>query len=249
MATLDTSVAEVLAGFTNWLNAFGETSWDHQSFFAGPFGGRAKSLYYRNKAVGTLAVAPMIFCEAFVPSARRLFHEPMRFPIADAHYAMGFAYLYQADGDAAHLKKAVHFLDALRQSRSPRFKEYCWGYPFDWVTRNGTFRRDTPFITSTPYAYEAFLQVFEIDPRTEWRDVLESTVRHACLDIKDFRVSETASSCGYFPDDPRGGVVNAAAYRAFMLTSASSVFNREEYWSIAEPNLAFVLESQNADGS
>jgi len=79
--------------------------------------------------------------------------------------------------------------------------------------------------------------------------VLESIVRHTCLDIKDFRASETASSCGYSPDDTHGGVVNAAAYRAFMLTSASRVFAREEYWRIAERNLAFVLESQKADGS
>jgi hypothetical protein len=110
-------------------------------------------------------------------------------------------------------------------------------------------RRDTPFITSTPYVYEAFLQVFEIDRHDEWRDVLESIIRHACLDIKDFRASGTASSCGYSPDDTRGGVVNAAAYRAAMLMSASRVFARDEYRNIAERNLAFVLESQNLDGS
>ena len=55
------------------------------------------------RLLGTLAVAPMIFCEAFLPSARRLFHEPMRFPIADAHYAMGFAYLYQATRRPTHI--------------------------------------------------------------------------------------------------------------------------------------------------
>jgi len=118
MASVLASVADVLTGFTGWLEAFGETSRDHQSFFAGPIGGRAKALYYRHKLVGTAAVAPMIFCEAFVPSTRRLFHEPMRFPIADAHYAMGFAYLYQADGVGAHLQKATHFLQALKRSRS-----------------------------------------------------------------------------------------------------------------------------------
>ena len=35
----------------------------------------------------------MVFCEAFVPWARRFFWKPQRFPIADAHYAMGFALL------------------------------------------------------------------------------------------------------------------------------------------------------------
>jgi len=211
-------------------------------------GGRAKALYYRDRLIGTVAVAPMIFCEAFLPSARRLFHHPIRFPIADAHYAMGFAFLYEATANSSHLEKAVHFLSELRASHCRDFKEFCWGYPFDWVTRNGTIKEQTPLITTTPYVYEAFLQVYELDSQDEWKRILASTARHASVDIKDFRTSETASSCSYTPFDG-GGVINAAAYRAFLLTSASRVFSNDDYWRIAERNLNFVLESQNQDGS
>lgn len=77
---------------------------------------------------------------------------------------------------------------------------------------------------------------------------MQSIARHATNDIKDFRTSETASSCSYTPFDG-GGVINAAAYRAFLLTSASQVFSRDDYWKIAERNLNFVLETQNPDGS
>ena len=77
-----------LGQFAQWLDGYGEISYDHQSFFASKLGRGAKALYYRKPALGTLAVAPMIFCEAFVPSARKLFWKPQRFPIADAHYAM-----------------------------------------------------------------------------------------------------------------------------------------------------------------
>ena len=241
-------VSDILASFIDWLDSYGETSWDYQSFFAGPVGGRAKALYYRQRFIGTAAVAPMIFCEAFLPAARRLFHHPMRFPIADAHYAMGFAFLYEATGDFSQLENAIHFLTELEKSRCRQFEEYCWGYPFDWVWRGGTIRRQTPLITTTPYVYEAFLQVFEQQPRDEWKRILESIGRHAAIDIKDFRTSETASSCSYTPSD-EGGVVNAAAYRAFLLTSASKIFCNKDYRRIAERNLNFVLENQNADGS
>ena len=241
-------VSSVLTNFTEWLDRFGETSWDHQSFFAGPVGRAAKSLYYRNRIIGTGAVAPMIFFEAFLPSARRLFHHRIRFPIADAHYAMGFAFLYKTSGNPAHLEKAIHFLNELTASRCHDFKEYCWGYPFDWVWRGGVAEAQTPLITTTPYIYEAFLQVFEVDRREEWRRILKSIVRHVCTDIKDFRTSETASSCSYSPFG-EGGVINAAAYRAFLLTSASRVFSNNDYWRIAERNLNFVLENQNRDGS
>jgi hypothetical protein len=245
---LGDTVSRVLANFTDWLESYGETSWDYQSFFAGPIGGGAKALYYSHGLVGTAAVAPMIFCEAFLPSGRRLFHHPMRFPIADAHYAMGFAFLYQATGDSSQLENAVHFLTELKKSRCPGFKEYCWGYPFNWVTRNGTIKEQTPLITTTPYCYEAFLQVFELTGQDEWKVIAESIARHAAADIKDFRTSERASSSSYTPFD-KGGVVNAAAYRAFLLTSASKFLANEDYWKIAERNLNFVLESQNADGS
>jgi hypothetical protein len=241
-------VSDVLAEFIEWLDGYGEKSWDYQSFFAGSIGGRAKALYYRHRLIGTAAVAPMVFCEAFLPAARRLFHHPMRFPIADAHYAMGFAFLYEATGDSSQLENADHFLTELKKSRCRQFKEYCWGYPFDWVWRGGTIERQTPLITTTPYAYEAFLQVFQLHPRDEWKLILESIGRHAAFDIKDFRTSKTASSCSYTPFG-EGGVINAAAYRAFLLTSASRVLSNEDYWKIAERNLNFVLENQNPDGS
>jgi hypothetical protein len=259
-------VSDVLTDFTEWLDAYGEKSWDYQSFFASPVGGRAKALYYRSRLIGTAAVAPMIFCEAFLPSARRLFHHPLRFPIADGHYAMGFGFLYEATGDVNYLERAVHFLNELTTSRCHDFKEYCWGYPFDWVWRGGVIKQQTPLITTTPYVYEAFLQVYEIlekekserstpnvqrptsNAQEERRQILASIARHAVNDIKDFRTSETASSCSYTPFD-EGGVINAAAYRAFLLTSASQVFSRDDYWKIAERNLNFVLENQNSDGS
>ena len=241
-------VEQVLNEFVNWLESYGETSWDHQSFFAGRVGGAAKALYYSHRKLGTAAVAPMVFFEAFLPSARRLFHHSIRFPIADAHYAMGFAFLFQVTNNEAHLKKAIHFLEELQKSRCPGFEEHCWGYPYDWVTRNGTIKSQTPLITSTPYAYEAFMHVHAVDGREEWKDVMASIARHALRDIKDFPTSEKASSCSYTPFD-KGGVINAAAYRSFLLTSASQVFSNEDYWKTAERNLNFVLENQNPDGS
>jgi len=104
-------VAHVLSDFTQWLAHYGELSRDHQTFFAGTTGRAAKRLYYNNKPLGTAAVAPMIFLEAFCPSARRFFHHPTRFPIADAHYAMAFAFLFQTMNDEANLQRAFHFLE------------------------------------------------------------------------------------------------------------------------------------------
>ena len=243
-------ILAALHRFVVWLDRHGETSHDHQSFFAGPVGRRAKALYYRNRPLGTLAVAPMILCEAFMPSARRLFGTPQRFPIADAHYAMGFALLARASGQQAYYRRAIHFLEVLRETRCRGYERYGWGYPFDWVTRSGIMRRDTPLITTVPYVYEAFRGVYELDKDEQWRHVMRSIAQHALLDYRDIQTSPRAASCAYTPepDDP-GQVINASAYRAFLLTRASLDFSEQEYGEVAARNLNFVLESQNADGS
>ena len=244
--TSRTSIA--LEEFVRWLEAFGETSQDHQDFYASKVGRAAKNLYYRQKLLGTAAVLPMVFCEAFLPSTRRFFYPRMRLPIADAHFAMGFALRFRATGKQEHYEKAVHFLKVLQATRCPDYEYDGWGYPFDWQTSSGILKQGTPLITTTPYCYEAFEYVYRIDGKTEWRDTLHSIANHALLDYKDFESGPNAATCTY---TPHGGqnVVNASSYRAFLLTSAWKEFGDERYWKVAERNVNFVLQSQRADGS
>jgi hypothetical protein len=87
-----------------------------------------------------------------------------------------------------------------------------------------------------------------LQPGEEWKYILESITRHICTDIKDFKYSETASTSSYTPYD-KGGVINASAYRAFTLMRAAKLFGDDSLLKIAERNVNFVLESQDADGS
>jgi hypothetical protein len=212
------------------------------------FGEWVKSLYYKKPVIGTIAVAPMIFSEAVLPSARKLFWHPQRFPIADAHYAMGFSFLSGMSKKKKYYQKAIHFLEVLEKTRCGGYEKYCWGYPFNWVTRNGTIAAGTPLITTTPYAFEAFHQVYQIDKNPRWLDILLSIAEHAITDIKDFETSPGVTTCSYTPFD-KGGVINANAYRAFLLTSASVLFSDDKYLKLAEGNINFVLIHQQKDGS
>jgi hypothetical protein len=243
-------VLKAVLRFIEWLDRYGEVSYDFQSFYAGPIGRSAKALYYRNGLLGTLAVSPMVFCEAFVPSARRLFWKAQRFPIADAHYAMGFFFLGQVLEQEQYHRRALHFLEILERTRCPGYEHYCWGYPYNWETLRGTIKEGTPLITTVPYIYEAFKQAYQIDGDDKWFQVMRSIAEHALRDYRDFETSPSASTCSYTPDPKHSlSVINANAYRAFLLTSAALDFSEEKYRKIAQRNLNFVIECQNPDGS
>lgn len=241
-------VSDAVIDFVRWLDSFGETSQDHQDFYAGELGRRAKSLYYRKPVLGTLAVAPMVLCEAFVPRARALFYPRSRLPIADAHFAMGFASMFEGTQKEEYYHKAVHFLEVLKRTRCPDYRHYAWGYPFHWQTRGGLIPAGTPLITTIPYCYEAFEYVFRIDGKQEWQEIMHSIAEHALHDYRDIPAGDHAATCTY---TPLGGerVVNASAYRAFLLTRAGSDFKEDGYLKVAERNLNFVLQHQQDDGS
>ena len=104
----------------------------------------------------------------------------------------------------------------------------AWGYPFNWETRRGTMWQATPLITTVPYVYEAFREVYRIDeePRvagdhafdrasTPWRTMGIQNLRRTLLPLRYNPGPEDSS-----------GVINASAYRAFLLTAAAIDFSR-----------------------
>ena len=114
----------------------------------------------------------------------------------------------------------------------------------------GTIKEGTPLITTVPYVYEAFKQAYQIDRDARWIRIMQSIAEHALLDYKDIPTSSSASTCSYTPDPKESvGVINANAYRAFLLMSAALDFSEEKYRKVAERNLNFIIEAQNPDGS
>ena len=77
---------------------------------------------------------------------------------------------------------------------------------------------------------------------------MHSIAEHTLYDYHDIDFGPDASTCTYTPSDGEG-VINASAYRSFLLTSAWHEFKDSQYWKIAERNLNFVLKSQQENGS
>jgi hypothetical protein len=234
--------------FVSWLDAFGEHSHDPYDFWASPRGVRAKRYYYRSGLMGTLAAAPFVALDSLLPSSRKLVSSPRRYPIADAHFAIGFFRLAELTDDARAEQRGEHFLLQLERTRCPGFEAYCWGYPFDWETRDGLIAAQTPLMTTVPYAYEAFEAGYEATGEPAYLAVMQSIAVFAAERIPVTEVAAGAAAAAYAPCHPCY-VVNASAYRGYLLAVAGQRFGQSQWMAEAERNIAFVLNSQRTDGS
>ncbi len=252
--------------FAAWLDRSGYESYDPYDVWGSKYGRFARRLYYEKHPAGAALTAPLILMEIVCPRLRGLFVKKDRYPTADAQLVLAFLNLYEASQDqqptsgttagnhhqkrpmGSWLAKAESLADELLAQSVPGYSGACWGYPFDWQNVNGLMPKNTPHITATPYCYEAFTKLFDATGDDRYLEVARSIAAFVFQDLNDTPTGVDSAASSYTPHD-NGKVVNASAYRAFVLFDAAQRFQNEVFRLKAWKNLRFILESQQAEGS
>ena len=234
--------------FAQWLERVGCESYDPYDLWGTRYGLFARRLYYAKNPLGLPLIAPIVAVETFAPGLRKLFVRKQRYATAEGQLALGFINLFRLTRETVWLDRARELVASLLHLSIPGFQGHCWGYPFDWQNNRGLWTRNTPFITATPYCYDAFAQLSDVTGEAACLDVAESAARFVFADLHDTPTGPDASAGSYGPFD-RTQVVNASAYRCFVLFDAARRFGIAEYEAKARANLNFILQSQRPDGS
>jgi len=249
--------------FCTWLNRTVGVSYDPYDILGTRYGGWARRIYYRKNPLGVLLTAPLVLMEILAPGFRALFVNKCHYATADAQLVLAFLNLHKIgrqetgalpapalenQSGKAWLDLAQSLGDELLQQSAQGYSGFCWGYPFDWQHVNGFMPKGTPHITATPYCYEAFASLFDITGDPKYMEITGSIAAFVSDDLTDTPTGDGGAASSYTPYD-HGKVVNASAYRAFVLFDAARRLDNEEYFEKAEKNLRFILNSQRADGS
>ena len=234
--------------FNRWLETEGFASYDPYDIWGTAYGLFARRLYYQRNPLGVPLIAPILLLEMVAPRLRGLFVRKQQFATADGQLLLAYLNLYAVTRDESCLATARRLGDELLKLSIPGFSGHCWGYPFDWQNNRGLWRRNTPFITATPYCYEAFAGLFDATGEDSFRNVAVSAAKFVYQDLKDTPTGPGAAASSYGPHDD-SQVINASAYRAFVLFHAARRFGLEDYLDKARANLKFILQNQRPDGS
>ena len=239
---------EVSRSFTGWLERAGYASYDPYDVWGTGYGLWARGMYYRRGVLGIPLVAPILLLETLWPRGRGAFVEKKRYATADAQLLLAFLNLRHASGEGAFLEKALRLGEELLGYSIPGYGGPCWGYPFDWRHNRGLWRKNTPFITCTPYVFEAFLGLHDVTGETRHLETAAAIARFVHDDLKDTPTGPDAAAASYSPGDATK-VINASAYRAFVLFEAAHRCGATTYREKARRNLNFILQNQREDGS
>ncbi len=235
--------------FVEWLDGVGYASYDPYDLWGTRYGLWSRKVYYAKGMLGIPWVAPLVAVDILCPSLRRLFVEKDRFATCDAQLLLAFLNLFHITGEKKHLDRAVVLGDEILEYSIPGYRGPCWGYPFDWQNnKDEVWPKDTPYITCTPYCYEAFLGLLEATGEVRYRNLAAQIAEFIFGDLKNLPSGPNSAAGSYSPYDTRQ-VVNATAYRAYILADAGRRFGRDDYLRDSRLNLNFVLESQAENGS
>jgi len=246
-STLLAAGIRMCRSFQQWIDREELKSYDWWDIWSCRYGLWAKKLYYKNKLAGAPAVLPMIVMDIFWPSFRRFFATKKMYPIGHAQVGLGYLNLYNATGDKNYLDRALKLVDPLLQMASPRAKDLGWGMKHEWMTVQGLVPADTPCNTQTAYAYEFFVALYSITGNEAYLDLLHKIAKHVAQDFPEWRTGDMLVSSYSTIDERR--VINANAYRMYMLIDAGLRFNNPVYTEKGIATLNYILSMQSEDGS
>jgi len=145
--------------------------------------------------------------------------------------------LNTADSEAA----VREFLASLLSMKIDGYSGACWGYNFDWQSRNFFAPRNTPTIVPTAFAARALIEAGKDD---EARSVCEFIVK----DLP--RTIETESElCFSYAPKTNTSIFNASLLAAEVLASVGEQTGETQLIDLADRAARYVVNNQQPDGS
>ena len=160
-AAVSQQVSEGIKRFEGWLEKNGFASFDPYDVWGTKYGLFARRTYYEKGKIGLPFIAPIILLEALCPSLRSWFVKKDRFGTADGQLTTAFLNLYRVTGEKKYLETAIRLGEDMLQYSVSGYSGKCWGYPFDWQNNRGLWKKNTPYITCTPYCFAAYLGLYD----------------------------------------------------------------------------------------
>jgi len=141
-------------------------------------------------------------------------------------------------------KKQVHeFMSGLVSMKLEGYSGACWGYNFDWQSRNFFAPRDTPTIVPTAFAARALIEAGH-----DLQDMARSVCEFILKDLPR-TVDDETEVCFSYAANSNTRIFNASLLAAEVLAGVGERTGEQELRKLAERATRYVVNNQQSDGS
>lgn len=133
--------------------------------------------------------------------------------------------------------KQPELLSELLELKIDGYSGACWGYNFDWQSRNFFAPRGTPTIVPTAFAARAFVEANELD------------VARSVCDFILHDLPRTGDICFSYAPNTNTRIFNASLLAAEVLASVGKLTGESELCDVAVRAARYAVKHQRDDGS
>src|SRR5215204_2349894 len=145
------------------------------------------------------------------------------------------------------------FLSGLLSMKLNGYSGACWGYNFDWQSRNFFAPRDTPTIVPTAFAARALIEAGQDSQDCQdLQDQCLNTARSVCDFIMNDlpRTVDTRTEvCFSYAPNSNTRIFNASLLAAEVLASVGKLTGENDLLEFAERATRYVVNNQQPNGS
>jgi len=142
-----------------------------------------------------------------------------------------------------------NLLSGLLSMKIDGYSGACWGYNFDWQSRNFFAPRDTPTIVPTAFAARALIEAGQdLKDSQNLHDEARTVCDFIMKDLPRTIETETELCFSYAPNT-NTRIFNASLLAAEVLASVGKLKGEEELLDVAERAADYVVKNQQPDGS
>ena len=139
-------------------------------------------------------------------------------------------------------KQVREFVSGLLSMKLDGYSGACWGYNFDWQSRNFFAPRDTPTIVPTAFAARALIEAGQ-----NFQDTARSVCDFIMRDLPRTVDNKQEICFSYAPkSDTR--IFNASLLAAEVLANVGKLTGESELHELAERATRYVVNNQQPDG-
>ena len=169
-------------------------------------------------------------------------------PVTVALVLQAMAYDEAAGQRADVSERSAALVTQIADLRSHGWSGSCWGYEFDWETRNGRVPAGTPTVVATGFVTNSLFAASELVGSEAAFQLCRSAAPFVLSDLNRTPGRGTAFCWSYSPLD-HSRVLNASAKGSRLLAQVYSRTGDETLRTTARQSLEYVVAHQRPDGS